>query len=308
MATTSSKKINPKKSVVSNINKSYEKNVDDLSNYYSSEKVAQLEMANKSKQEADITYQKLRKYLPLEARANGSNAVGLKEQMELQAGDSYARNIASIDASSRETQRQLNQEELNAKNQLRAQRDQELSAYGERNLSEVQTTIEQIANAYADENGVVSDEGMKHIEEYYYGVDGQAGAQDTIGDNSLEPLLEGYRQTKIADESNPIKSGVTILDGVPTIKNTQRADMSAGDDFEIYMGNDKYKVESKGEVSDSGVVKAASYVDEQTPFLFENEVYIKVGGKTYRLGVRSGWGDDKGYNNLKKRLQDLAQK
>ena len=294
--------------------KNYDDKINDLSTYYSNEKKALIENQNKSKQEADITYQKLKKYLPLEARANGSNAIGLSEQMQLNAGNAYAQRIASIDSEVNEQNRLVGQAETEAKSQAKTSYENDLQrAYEtkiqredieEQNIKESQNayydnaldTASLIAEQYMDENGKITEEGIFALEKYVSKI------QDKVGDNSLEPLLDLYRQEyeKNKNDSEKIQDNVLKPSVALNIKNTFRTSYEPGDDFEVWNGQEGYRVESRGETSDTNVIAAAKDFSDGQIFGYNNEVYLKINGKVYNVNMRGSSDVKGGYAKLRK--------
>lgn len=144
------------------------------------------------------------------------------------------------------------------------------------------------AGAKKDENGniVVDNTGWinpdaVHVDEYgnIVSIDGYNIAGADGGDTSAATLA----------------TNATVVDG--TFRSV------GGDNFDVKVGNESYKVENKGKVDDTDIVNRLNRVNATNNQIINlgGDLYIKHAGGYYEIGATNGWfnlGTTEGYSKL----------
>lgn len=260
---------------------------------YMSEKEKELERAREAaKQEADIGFAKLQKYLQPSARTAAQGySQGLSETAMIAAENSRQRAHAAADAAY-----------TSGYNDLMAQ-------------YRTEKTAEQDA-LYADVMGII-DGGewntTADLHKYLYGEDGKSGA--TVGLSEAQKSVIAQKYGSIAQNSEQQASdntyemtglGVKKLSGV-TLKRGINREVS-GDNFVVSDGDNNYRVEIGQEI-DAGALSEEKggpelladlkkYIGDGEVFTYKGNLIVRDGDKFYTIRGR-GNRDTKQINALK---------
>lgn len=113
------------------------------------------------------------------------------------------------------------------------------------------------------------------------------------------------------DESNGaiLMDALKGNDGAVSNVNTGTIDkfrIVEGDNFDVKVGDESYRVENHGKVTDSDTIKELNKksVENNSAFIHDGEAYVKYGDEYYKIGATSVFGvNTKGYQNLLGALQ-----
>lgn len=144
-------------------------------------------------------------------------------------------------------------------------------------------------------------------------------ASHKIGSNELWDILDEMKADKDAGllSSNAYNDIKAMCDGLVvsnvTLKSNGglRKKYQKGDQFEVELGHETYRVRSEGETSDKAVIEAAKGLKDGTVFGYGTNLFIKVGDSAYRFGARAVFGNGE-YDKLwhaiyKDAVADISQ-
>jgi len=254
---------------------------------------------NAALQNAHISYEILKKYLPQQNQANGLYGLGVSESAAIDAHNDYVTNVGAIEqqydssfATLLENYRQARRaEDLKEQERIRTEQDrirtEQDSAY-----QEAMAMIE--SGAYTDAD---------NLDNYLNNMQGRVS--DTQYQN-LSQLANYYKQEFAEQNATESELAPVIKDDVSFNKNGGRSNFSDGDNFSVKVGDKILRVESRGEVTDSAIVNAARDVINNSVFALADKIYYKINGRIYRIGGRRGNDSANHYSELYKYFFELA--
>ena len=204
----------------------------------------------KAQQNADVSYQMLQKYLPIQNRASGMHGLGVSEGAMIDANNRYMSRMGDIEANHAVGSATL-------LNNYRAEK----TAAQDKAYAEAVATLG--SGAYRSN---------EDIDQYLEGVVGKVSEQQA---DNLRKTADALRP-EVAQTNHVEFKG---FDG--------KSNLDAGQ--KIYLQDnyqDVYVVESGGEVSDAGVLESAKSVDNGEAFLLGGKIYMKRAGKVYLVNER----------------------
>lgn len=283
------------------------KAIDNKLQYYNTQESA-LDQSQKSQQEmASITLDKLQKYLPYQLKAQGISNSGASESAMLQAHTNYMNTMSDIAANTNAEKTNLEmykQQDIDAINE---KYDQKVAAESSDNLLLLNEKVTDLIVKYQDENGMLSSEEKAEIEKY---IEDNAGLL-TEGDKlKLYMTLDGHTATdETAQET--IDAAQAKLDNSGDIVKLKGASNTAndkrGDNFEVNIGEQVYKVEKGFDITDENTAKEINNAYGGTPAVGSSVVH---NGKLYMFLENNNTGsakwclvqgranDDSSFNNL----------
>lgn len=213
--------------------------------------LAELEKSRvKQRQMADITHEKLKKYLPNYLKSQGMSGLGLSGEYELQAYNNFANTLANIDAKNNEAKVSLENaynEEINKNNAAyyadAAKASKEVwdnyLTEEKAKVSGADTVLEKMFDNFADENGKISLENFNELQNY---VEQNKHTFTEKGYNDLLNYLETYRPNIRSEEEQTAYENKQALNEIDQYESVQiyggfgKADSGEGDDFVITYG------------------------------------------------------------------------
>lgn len=253
------------------------------------------EQKAKQQEQAALNHQKLLKYLP---QQTAGQSLGMTESAKIAA---YNALVAQQGAAESEYNRGINELNNYVREQEKAE-EAEQKAEQDGIYNEVMTTIDSGSWNTVDE-----------LKAYLWGdpTETQVGLVYKDKENSIYAKLSPEQQAQVDQrlrmyENNPeqiaaekefaakkitaiTSDDVTGIDGY--LNNTDE-----GNNFKI----GGYKVEL-GTEADESIVPAEKVKDisDKQPFVFDNEIYIKLNGKVYKVRSRSGAKDSSEYEKAR---------
>lgn len=247
----------------------------DLDRYYRTQQQLLDQGKEMSLQNADIAYQTAKKYLPIQNKQNGMNGLGVSESALI---DVYNKNAQAKGAIAQRHSADTADLLANYHADRKTEQDQI--------YQEAMTMLQSGAYNSSDD-----------IDRYLEGVRGrvsdtQMGQLDYMA-NYIKNNPDQQEVWKTAAEQE--KGAIVSSMGV---KNRGKKSMENGDNFVIQTGNGELGLESRGEVTDSAIVTVAAGIPDQRVFGFNNQLYVKMGGKIYAVGARNGKATSDDYETL----------
>lgn len=243
-----------------------------------------------AKQSANINYQKLMKYLPDRLRADGTAGMaGLSESAQLAATADYQNALAAADS-------EYNAAHTELLNNYRLEKEAEQDEL----YNEIVTKIDSGEFNTTDE-----------LKKYLYGEDGKSGITQGLTEQQKQ-LIDGKwnfyannpeRITADEEYNNQVSKDASGNPVVKTNLKTSKSEISVtkspskleeGKNFEIANA----KVELGAEVDIGTLPKSISQIQDKETFLYNDAIYIKLGGKIFSVQGRGGEYDTDGYNDL----------
>lgn len=204
----------------------------------------------KAQQNADVSYQMLQKYLPIQNRAAGMHGLGVSEGAMIDANNRYVSRMGDIENS-----------HAAGSAALLSNYQAEKAAAQDKKYTEAVATLG--SGAYRSN---------EDIDRYLDGVVGKMSEQQA---DNLRKTADALRP-ELAQTNHVEFKG---FDG--------KSNLDAGQKFYLqdnYL--DVYVVESGGEVSDAGVLESAKSVGDGEAFLLGDKIYLKRAGKVYLVNER----------------------
>lgn len=267
----------------SDLSSRYEKKKSDTAEYYKTQQdllkknydisVSELDAQKKqASEQAAISHELLKKYLPTTMRATGVANTGTADSLSLQALSNYQNNLADIDIgynsdkSSLDKAYNSNVSDLESRrrteeNTLLSEYEAKVEAASANAYDEVAKYIEEATTEMLGEDGKISQADYDKLQNY---IDNTPDLTDTDRaglDNMLKQYESKVRseadQKTIDDataESNTIKSSINNLNTV-TMTDTE-AKLDSGENFSVKFGDKTYKLQVGTTVSDPTLINA----------------------------------------------------
>ena len=262
---------------------------DAISGSYRGQQSALEASKNASLQNAYISNEILKKYLPQQNKVNGLYGLGVSESAAIDAQNKYISNVGAIEQQHAENTAAL----LENYRQARQQEQDRIEQQQNQSYQEAMAMLE--SGAYTD---------AENIDNYLNTVKG------TVSDAqyaNLVQLANYYKSEAANEDSNELVAGtskdVTFNNnGVIGASNFQE-----GDNFSVKLGDRILRVESRGEVTDEEKVNAAKDIGNNQVFAMGGKIYYKVNGKIYLIGGRGGNDASNHYSELYKHFYGGAK-
>ena len=269
-----------------------------LEQAYSRDKASLEHSKNMSQQQADITLQKLKKYIPVQLKAQGLDGLGISSEPYLDAYNNYMNTMANI-----ETEHSALQSELakNYRDQYIAEQDK-LKAEEEKKEAKLKESQNEVySDALAIIEGGYYSEPEK-LQDYIKTLDGkvrdnQYSVLEQMVNSQLNSAEEKERK-KLLEEEKRLEEINKITGDTAGIKfdSDSGDDMEEGDNFDVISGEESLEVESGGKVTDSDIIYKAYDLDDGTVFGYAGKIYVKKNGDVYKVQGTSATDSD--YNTL----------
>ncbi len=199
----------------------------------------------RSQQNASVTLEKLKKYLPEYVKSQGMGGTGMSETSLLQAYNDYSRNMSDIESNYQQQHNEL------LSNYNTAKLEKETAAQD--NLYQVEmTNLSNLYDSLKGTDGKISEEDYNKLSTYVDDI------KTSIGDdnyNLAQTVLKGYGQSKRSDTENeeynknkPIVDSEAVFD----IDDKSDVDGGRGDNFSYTYGSYRVNAE-KGDIATPAV-------------------------------------------------------
>lgn len=251
--------------------------------------------ANKkaSQQNADITMQKLQKYLPEYVRSQGLGGLGISALAGTQAYNNYLTSMSDIASNYGSARSELEQNYLSSKNENLQNSSSNiqniLSNYATKQEQEMADNYNNITNIIANkvatytENGNMSNAQKEELKKYV--EDNRASLGDHYADMILKEI-EAYETISPKEE-----------EAANVLKQANRSEVkfknkywltdivSSGDNFEVTDADgNSYKIQFKKQENDPKLLEIAKYMPADEVFEYNGQLYMI-------LSVTSGGGE-----------------
>ncbi len=225
---------------------------------------AQLDTAKKNAQQsAAVSYELLKKYLPIQNQMNGLSGLGISESALIEANNKYATQQGQIAQTHAADSATLLE---NYRAEKTAEQD---SVYNEAYAmitNGTYHTFEELDNYLAGVKDQVSDEQWAQLEYLSNYAKKDIATQDRV---------EEYNNASIPDHS--------VRTGVYFNRDKNGGGIDSGEVIRLKAGNTEYKVKVGAEVTESTVLDEARKYGVNTAFIYKGTMYVNVGGVTYSL-------------------------
>lgn len=218
-----------------NRNKYYDEQLESMLGEYASSREALDKSKRQSQQNASITLDKLKKYLPTQIKSQGLGGLGVSESTMLQAYNNYNNDMGAIESDYQANKTSLDVGENNAKNTLENYRQDALQKIAEKygtaadaRQAEAGRTSENVFAAYEAQVKAQLERRMQEVQSsinqststsidelmgYIKGLDGKIDKEDYDGlvSSAQQRVAENIRLKQETDRANAIE---TIKDGI----------------------------------------------------------------------------------------------
>lgn len=244
---------------------------------------------------ADVSRQRLEKYLPQQLALQGLYGTGMSEDSYLKLQNQYQKAVGDANA--------MHNQNL---------KDYKSTLDSQNHALWQQTTgaVNDIVDDEKEEQEKIKAEQQAAFEEAYMALNPSmltsADDVDTILGQYKEKMsdtqynnLERYAET-VKDDIAQIEKQKELAPGHTLVPNDYDS-LGNGDDVTITIGGNKYVIESDGESSNGAALEyAEENVDNGEVFLYNGIVYIYNNEKIYKLWSKSNSDDDRAeYNAVK---------
>lgn len=246
---------------------------------------------------ADVSMQRLQKYLPQQLAKQGLYGTGMSEDAYLKLQNNYQNTVSNIGKDYRKNLTDLESAymtDMNTERQLAASKnEQTLDKYrelGTASYNEAVSALESGAYETTADIDQLLAQYKSSMSDQQYGL--------------LSKYAEGYK-TDIAKNEEFKARGMTSSLKFDNPGGNQTYE--DGDDFDIIIDNQPYEVESAGAVSGDVVEwAAANGAGSGSVFLFDDEIYVNKNGTIYLVKPRNRKTSGSDYNHyikIKKMLK-----
>ena len=239
---------------------------------------------------ADVTLQRMQKYLPQQLAKQGLYGTGMSEDAYIKLQNQYQKDISEIGKTYSTNMTDLE----------KAYQDSKHNVWSETNAA-VTTALDEAETEKAN-NYTKASEGLAsgnfnnaaEVDAYVESYRGKVSDQDfaALERDAISVIKALGFDTEGVNNQN-IKSGADAS-RIEKIEDASFDDLKAGDDIKVTLNGTKYTVESSGDTS-AGAAKYAANNDilDGTLFVYgdNNDVYIYSGEVAYK--VKSKFGNDK---------------
>lgn len=265
-------------------------------------------LRNSANQQEYIAYEKLKKYLPTQLKAQGLGGLGVSETALLQAYNNHSQNLGTI-RSEYDTKvsdlenaygKAVNDRNAAATADAKEAYDTKIAEEKKEKKEAVSNTYEAMkkTDVYYDVNGNLTQEGYNALLNYLETNKDVLGSdydvkKTALGESPATKIItkgasipEGTYRAWWNDEKYEEKTGTYGTSKIGTGEYT----ITSGDNFTVGVGDEKYKVQIAGQ--DNEVLKAISKGDgtfkvaEGETFGYGTDLYIKLYGQVYKIEGR----------------------
>lgn len=242
---------------------------------------AQLDTAKKNAQQsAAVSYELLKKYLPIQNQMNGLSGLGVSESALIEANNNYVAQQGQIEQTHAADSAALLE---NYRAEQTAAQD---TAYNEAYAmitNGTYHTFEELDNYLEGVKDKVSDEQWAQLEYL---------SNYVKNDTATQEMVEEYKNASTPDHS--------VRTGVYFNRDKNGGGIDNGEVIRLKAGNKEYKVKVGAEVTEYAVLDEARKYGVNTAFIYRNTMYVNIGGVTYSLLDGKKEYDD-AYDVLKKK-------
>lgn len=290
-------------------------NEQDLTNKYNTSKETLTQNKRDAEIAADVSYQRLQKYLPQQLAKQGLYGTGMSEDAYLKLHNNYRNDVADIGKS-------YDANLTSLENAYRTDINDERRAVG--------TDIESVIDKYNAEE-IAAEERRKADEDrtknnqlamYKEAYDGlSTGYFKTVDD--VNNYIANYQGTTSESQwANLQNYANEIIDGIKDAESFKARGLTTnakfdnpsgtqtyedGDDFDISISGKTYEIESAGKVSGDVVEWAsANGAGSGSVFIFDDEIYVNRNGTIYLIKPVDRAKSGEYYEDYKKLKQVLS--
>lgn len=252
---------------------------------------------------ADITLQRMQKYLPQQLAKQGLYGTGMSEDAYLRLQNQYQQSVS--DAAKSYT---------DGLSRLESAYQQNKNSVWEQANSGVNTVVENAQTAEAN-NYISASDGLvsgtfttaKEIEDYIKSYEGKVSAQDyTKLKKEAVSVIKGLGLDSEGLTDTEIKNAVDASK-LDTVEASDFDSLKNGDDIKVKLGDIEYTVESDGEAQSAEPANYAAEngVKDGSLFVYgdNNDVYIYSGGVAYKVVSKSNNPEKRAmYNDVRQYL------
>lgn len=240
---------------------------------------------------ADVSMQRLQKYLPQQLAKQGLYGTGMSEDAYLKLQNNYQNTVSNIGKDYRKNLTDLESAymtDMNTERQLAAAKnEQTLDKYRELGAASYNEAVSALESGAYETAADIDNLLMQYkgsMSDQQYGL--------------LSKYAEGYKTDIAKNEEFKARGSKTEA----TFKNSSgNTDYQNGDNFEVKLGDKTFKVESGGEATGNVLEWASvSELDDGTVFMYDGEIYIYKNGSVFI--VQGRYLNDDDYVELKKKL------
>lgn len=322
-----------------NRNKYYDEQLETLLGEYSASREALDKSKRQSQQNASITLDKLKKYLPTQIKAQGLGGLGVSESTMLQAYNNYNNDMGAIESDYQANKTSLDTGETAAKNTLENYRQDALKAIADKYnaaadarqaeagqtssgiFSAYETQVrEQMRQAFEDAYSTISsntstsaDEIMNYVQQFKGKIsdsDYQTLTQyaNTVAKNNLEAKQQADRENALNTVRDAIAAYEVDEDYEGALKYLEQNKDTFGADSKEYQSYwnrisgkaEKYKTDKETAEREEQEAKDKRIITGQESF--------EYGGKYYQINSRldSNANEIRHNNDFKDQLKALG--
>lgn len=239
-------------------NKYYDEQAERLVSSYAGAQQLLDDEKKRSQQTASITYDKLKKYLPEQLKAQGLGGLGISETAMLQAQNNYANQMADISAEYGANTSSLETEKANALGELENYRTEKIDEIQTEQYNAVYNEVS--VNIKARFNSMIGDDGKISQADFEALQQDVNNAAEKVGaDNAalLQEQLNGYKlQIRSEEEQETFEkqtawSTPSVENRITIMQDKGNWDSGNGDDIQVSMGGTTYYVEKGYNASSS---------------------------------------------------------
>lgn len=218
-----------------NRNKYYDEQLESMLGEYASSRDALDKSKRQQQQNASITLDKLKKYLPTQIKSQGLGGLGVSESTMLQAYNNYNNDMGAIESDYQANKTSLDVGENNAKNTLENYRQDALQKIAEKygaaadaRKAEAGSTSKNIFSAYETQvkaqleqrrqevQSMINQSSSTSIDElmgYIKGLDGKIDKEDfdNLVSSAQQRVAENTRLKQETDRANAVNA---VMDGL----------------------------------------------------------------------------------------------
>lgn len=322
-----------------NRNKYYDEQLETLLGEYSASREALDKSKRQSQQNASITLDKLKKYLPTQIKSQGLGGLGVSESTMLQAYNNYNNDMGAIESDYQANMTSLNTGETTAKNTLENYRQDALKAISDKYnsvadarqaeagqtssgiFSAYETQVrEQMRQAFEDAYSTISNNTSTSAEEimnYVQQFKGKISDSDyqtltqyanTVAQNNLKAQQQADRENALNTVRDAIAAYEVDEDYEGALKYLEQNKDTFGADSKEYQSYwnrisgkaEKYKADKETAEREEKEAKDKRIITGQESF--------EYGGKYYQINSRleSNANEIKRNDDFTKKLKELG--
>ncbi len=165
-------------------NEYYDKKAEELINSYSTAKESLDKNKRTAEQNASITYDKLKKYLPMQIKAQGLDGLGVSESAMLQAHNNYANQMGEIARNYSADMATLDSDKISKMN--------ELDGYRMEKMDEIEAKEEE--KTTSRQNSLYNEYSTQMDEAFGYTLIGSDGKVSKADYDAWGDKIEGWRE------------------------------------------------------------------------------------------------------------------